>query len=269
MAEVKYPTLHEIIEAHSQRHGYERYLLLNRFLFRPAGFFATWISIRAGLTSEAASWISGFVALSGFVCLMGASLRLLEAGIGLLLLFNLFDCIDGDIARSMKTQNPYGWFLDSLMGWADMGFWGVVGIMAYRHPNLLIWPDLLNKGAILWLAVGGLSSFLSIYAAYVENVFDVLLREPWNKLAVNTQASADKSGAAGGGNYSLSVNTGRIIVHNLRVRETHYILLVIAFVVKSIDIYLLFYFFYYFLHAVFLMTIYCNRGLKVKKSLMK
>ena len=269
MAKFTYPILKEIRDAHTWKRDYERYLPISRFIFRPVGFVATWICIRLGLTSEAVSWLSGFVGLIGFLCLLSAQKQLLPIGIALLFFFNLLDCVDGSIARSMKTQNPYGRFLDSLMGWIDMGFWAVIGVMAYRHPQLLHWPNPLDKGMIVWLAVGCLTSFLYIYVVYTEQIFNALLREDWNKLFDKPKSDISKNKVPKNRNNPLSViiNIIRRINHNLRVRETHYFLLIFAYWWKVIDLLLVVFLFYYALHTILLIIVYSARGIQVRNFL--
>ncbi|RJO60143.1 CDP-alcohol phosphatidyltransferase family protein [candidate division WS5 bacterium] len=252
------PTLSQIRDAHDWKREYEKYLPVSRFLFRPAGFVATWVCIRSGLTSEAVSWLSGLVALGGFLCLLSASVELLPIGIGLLLLFNLFDCVDGSIARVMKTENPYGRFLDALMSWTDMGFWAVVGIMIYQHPQLAFWQNPFGKGTVVWLAAGALASFFYIYAAYVEYIFDSLLREYWNKLSGIPKSEAHENNVAATGGFFTKII--RIALHNLRVRETQYLLLIIAYLAESVDLLLGFFLLFNTLHALSLIFIYSIRG---------
>ena len=103
-----YPTLKEIRNAHSWKCEYEKYLPLSRFVFRPIGFLFAWLAIRTGLTSETVSWLSGLAGLIAYICLMSGQEGLLLTGIGFLYFFNLLDCVDGSIARTMKTENPYG-----------------------------------------------------------------------------------------------------------------------------------------------------------------
>ncbi len=178
MAKLTYPTLREIRETHAWKREYERYLPLSRFVFRPVGFLLTWIAIRIGLTSEAVSWLSGFIGLIAYLCLISSQEYLLLVGIGLLCFFNLLDCVDGSIARTMKTENPYGRFLDSIMYWIDMGFWALIGIVAYRYPGLLYCFDPLGYGPIFWLAVAGLTSYFFILIGFVESTFDQFVRHP-------------------------------------------------------------------------------------------
>lgn len=261
----KYPTLKEIRDAHGWKRKYERYLPLSRYIFRPLGFLLTWIAIRIGLTSEAVSWLSGVFGLAGFLCLMSRDVQQIPIGIALLLLFNLFDCVDGSIARVMNTQNPYGRFLDGLMGWIDMVFWAVIGVMVYRHSILLYLPDPFGKGVIVWLVVGVLASFFSILVGFIERIFDELLREEWNELIEKDkvhQINAFKSNVMGDKKSLLQIlkNIIREINNNLRVRETHYFLLILAYWGNVVDLFLAGFLFYYAFHTLLLIIIYSVRG---------
>lgn len=259
-------TLQKIRDSHTWKREYERYLPLSRYVFRPLGFLLTWLAIRIGLTSETVSWLSGLAGLIGCSCLISGQEQLLPIGIALLLFFNLLDCVDGSIARTMKTENPYGKFLDSLMGWIDMVFWALIGVMAYRHPELLYWSNPFDKGVIVWLAIGGSTCYFFILVGYIEGIFDELMREDWDKVSDKSRSGSFKNNVTENRNISPSfiLSIIRRINHNLRVRETHYFLLVFAYLGKAIDLLLGFFLFYYFLHTIFLIIIYSNRGRKIR-----
>lgn len=250
------------------------YLPLSRYVFRPAGFLLTWLAIRIGLTSEAVSWLSGFVALLGCLCLLCSQQQLLPIGIGLLVLFNLLDCVDGSIARTMKTANSYGRYLDSIMAWVDMGFWALMGIMAFRHPTLLVFPVPMGYSPIFWLAVGGLACYFFNLLSYIERTFDQYIRGELESIKSNRKTGPEDTPKDGETEkYSHKrekfIFLRRIISrinHNVRVRETHYFLLILAYYCKVIDLFLIFYLFYYFLHIILLVIIYSNRGRKLRKS---
>lgn len=261
-----YPTLREIIDAQTSRREYIRYLPLARYVLYPIGYSITWLAIRIGLTTETVSWLSGFMGLIGCLCLLSSQQQLLPIGVGLLIFFNLLDCVDGSIARTMKTENPYGKFLDSLMGWIDMVFWALIGVMAYRHPELLCWPNPLDKGIIVWLAIGGLTCYFFIIVGNVEIIFDKSLRDDWDKMSGEQKTGISKKRVIENKKVSrlFILNIVRRINHNLRVRETHYFLLVFAYWGRVVDLLLGFFLFYYFLHIIFLIIIYSNRGRKVR-----
>lgn len=265
------PTLQDIRAAHGWKHAYERYLPLSRYLFRPLGFWVTWAVVRWGGTSEGISWLSGLVGLSGCALLVSGSQRLVPVGIGLLFLFNLLDCVDGSLARTMKTQNPYGRFLDSVCGGIiDLAFWGIVGIMAFQHPHLLRWPQPFGYGAIFWLAIGGATCFLSIWLGYLEMCFDELLRPAWDRIRNTEEVVSSSASAAGSHPSGEPLNRRPVdvwieaVMTNLRVRETHYCLLLVAYLTATIDLLLAAYFVYFLAYNVSLIVVYARRGRQVK-----
>ncbi len=269
MTKSTYPTLQEIRDTHAWKYEYEKYLPLSRFVFRPIGFLLTWLAIRIGLTTEAVSWLSGFVGLIGCLCLLSSQQQLLPIGVGLLIFFNLLDCVDGSIARTMKTENPYGKFLDSLMGWIDIGFWALIGIMVYRHPELLYFSNPMSYGPIFWLAVGGLTCYFSNLRGYVETIFDQSVRGEWDNIRADCKTDSkgipkDVEAKQGFHRETPPFSVVRIICHNLRVRETHYFLLVFAYWGNVIDLLLGFFLFYFFLHTIFLIIIYSFRGKQIR-----
>jgi hypothetical protein len=270
MATNIYPTLQEILDAQTSRREYIRYLPLARYVLYPIGYLITWLAIRIGLTSEAVSWLSGLVGLMAYLCLLSSYEQLLPVGIALLCFFNLLDCADGSIARTMKTENSYGRFLDSIMFWIDMGFWALIGIMAYRYSGLLYFSDPLGYGPIYWLAVGGLVNYFFLLLGFVEGTFDQSVRNEWDGIGTNNHKGLKDKAREESTKQAFHRKTPpfsvvRIICHNIRVRETHYFLLILAYLCNVIDLFLVFYLFYYFINTIALIIIYSNRGRQLLK----
>lgn len=271
----KFPTLREIQEAHGWKRDYERYLPLSRFVFRPSGFLLTWLAIRMGLTTEGVAWLSGIVGITACLILMIGSDSLLPLGIALLLFFNLLDCVDGSIARATKTENPYGKFLDALMGTIDIGFWAIIGVMIYNHQKLLYFPNPMGYGNIFWLAVGGLTCYFFISVEYVERIFDQNVRDEWDRIRTSIKIDSkttmqDRPDRETINKKTLSfklINIVRTINHNLRVRETHYFLLILGYLVRAVDLFLAAFLIYYSLQTIFLIVIYSLRGRQVRNNI--
>jgi phosphatidylglycerophosphate synthase len=268
------PTLQDIRRAHSSwKRDYEKYLPLSRFFFRPLGFSLTWLAVRVQLTTETVSWLSGIFGIAGCLFLIAGKVKLLPLGLALLILFNLLDCVDGSIARSMKTENAYGRFLDSICGGiVDLVFWAVIGIMAFRHEYLLSCPNAFGYGSFFWLALGGATCYLSFLIVYAERTFDELLRLDWEKVQLEKTNKTSPPLSDHERNKTVASlhepsirQILRILNNNFRVRETHYFLLVLAFILKTIDIFLLIFCIYYTLHVLLLITTYVNRGRIIKK----
>ncbi len=259
----KYPNLGEILAAHAPKREYERYLFVSRFIFRPPSFLASWLLVRLGVSSEAVSWLSGLAALAGFLCLLWPGLPFLWTGIAFLMLFNFFDCLDGGIARIMHTRNPYGRFLDSIMCWADMLFWTVIGVTVWRLNELRSLGDSFGVSPLIWLAVGVLSAFLASYAAYLEDLFDQVLRVHWEILLSREGVLPVPTPIVG---KALPEIIARVLVHNLRVRETHYLLLALACALGYADALLAFFLVFNAVLVFSLLFSYCRRGRKIYDS---
>ena len=268
------PSLRQIVDAHAWKRDYEKYLPISRFVFRPVGFLLTWAAIRMGLTTEAVSCLSGIVGIAGCVCLVSGYESLLLVGIGLLLFFNLLDCVDGSIARTMKTENPYGRFLDSICGGiVDLAFWGVIGIMAFRHPQYLHFHSPFGLDGLFWLMIGGLTCFFCIWLGYAERTFDELLRPDWNRLqesdTYGLQSLAEFEKAKPVAKFSYIKDCKkliRVINTNLRVRENHYLLLILSYWLHTVDVFIGAYFLYYLGYDILLLVIYARRGRLLKRS---
>ena len=263
MSANRYPSLAEIRAQHANRREYERYLIANRYLFRPPSFPAIWLLVRLGVSSETASWLSGAAAFGGFVCLLWPGEPLLWPGVALLVLFNFLDCLDGGIARAMRTRNPYGRFLDSIMSWADVVLWGVVGVAVWRMPELRSLGNSLGILPGVWLAAGMASSFLVYYAASLESIFDQVLRGYWETLQRQGGVLPTATPVTGKSGPEVFV---RALAHNLRVRETHYVLLAAACALGRADALLAFFLALNLLLVLALLFTYCARGRKIFNS---
>lgn len=266
MAKANYPTLKQIYDAHSWKRDYEKFMPISRFFYRPIGFLVTWGAIRIVMTTEMISYLSGIIGIIACLLLISSFQTYLIQGIILLHLFNLLDCVDGSIARVMKTENPYGKFLDSVLGdLVDFAFFFIISIMAFRHPDLLQWPDPLNHGAVLWLIIGCLCAFFYIFLRHVEMLFEFQIYSEQEKLSATKSYIDQEDDKFGTSRFSERNKVDikdilRIIDRNIRARETIYALLLIAFLLQLIDIFLLIYFIYFLFHAFISCVVYFIRA---------
>jgi len=261
------PSLTQIKLAHQERIEYERFLILNTYFFRPISFPLTWICIRLKLSTEFISYLSGLAGLVGLVLLPSRQILISITGIGFLMLYNLLDCIDGDIARVTNTKNPYGKFLDSIAGdTLNFGFFIAVGIMAYRNQGLLTFSSVFGWSPTTWLLVAVLTQFLFTLQDHYASVFYSQMGDVWfkaiaanGKATNNTPSIKNKKSPS-----SLLVSIIRNIDHNIYVFETQYLLLLITFLSQTVDLYLCFSFSYYFIHTILKLILYIRRARYIK-----
>jgi hypothetical protein len=240
-------TLARIRAEHASKREYERWLPLSRWGFRPVAFALTWLAIRAGLSGEAVSWLSAAVGLAGCALLVVGLSGTIAAGLALLILFNLLDCVDGGIARTLRSGNPYGRFLDSACGaLVDLPFWAVVGVLAFRHPFLV--QSALEPHA--WLAAGAVAAFLAAALLLVDRAWDELLAGAWSA----------RDARDGAGRSASLITALRHLDRNARVRETHYVLLAMACWARAVDVFLTAFLVYYAVRLLTALAVYARRG---------
>jgi hypothetical protein len=122
--------------------------------------------------------------------------------------------------------------------------------------------------------VGSLTCFFCIWLGYTERTFDELLRPDWDRLK---EAGRNDGGSIATPEKVESITSCpaiknsrmliRVINTNLRVRETHYFLFLIAYCGAMVDFLLVCYLFYYLFHTVALTAIYSVRGAKIRDAL--
>jgi hypothetical protein len=269
----KYPTLNQIYQSHSWKREYERFMPLSRYVYRPVGFLVTWLAVRLGITTEIASYFSAILGAAGLLLLTSKSTDVVIGGIILLHLFNLFDCVDGSIARVMKTENPYGKFLDSIIGDAvNFCFFLVVGVMIFQNSGLSVYrlvdPDITPN---TWLLIGGSITLSYVLLQHIEDIYDAQLRKSWDNLAGvnlhdNTAKDENEEAQRTIDQPKDLSHLFRLIDRNLRARETQYFILIFAYWLCFIDIFLAFFLTYYSVRVLSTVFMFGRRAIIIKRQ---
>ena len=110
---------------------------------------------------------------------------------------------------------------------------------------------------------------------YIEGIFENTLRTYWNKMTKGKEHNLNEISLQE--NIKLkSINRVnedrragftlvRALNHNFRVRETHYMFMIVAAWQNAIDLFLLLFMLFYLLNFIFLTILYCSRGKKAKE----
>jgi len=129
-----------------------------RVFSRPLSFPVTYILINLGVSANAVSVISIFVALAACILLACGS-TLSWIGVFVFLFWDVMDCVDGNIARVKKTASLKGEYMDAISGYTAPAFiYLSLGIAAYNEPGYL---NFLGHWIIVVGAVASLSDLLS------------------------------------------------------------------------------------------------------------
>ncbi|AEJ19612.1 CDP-alcohol phosphatidyltransferase family protein [Gracilinema caldarium] len=94
-----------------------------RFVLRPVSFPISWFFLKLNCTPNGVSWIGVFIAVLGGL-LFGINYFIpiqinILYWLGLLcfFIFSIFDCVDGNMARTINLPNPWGSWVDAVGGY--------------------------------------------------------------------------------------------------------------------------------------------------------
>lgn len=164
----------------SDKSEQDRNELWTYYVIRPASFYPTALFLQLGISANAVTWISIAALVAG--CLLLATSSFPTALIGALAinLWVLLDCVDGNIARHLRSSSAYGVFIDSIGGYAAYALiYLSLGVGAYVDPERLLLPRLLPRlldarlaidGAV-WLILGAWSSLAALWVRLVFQKF--------------------------------------------------------------------------------------------------
>lgn len=125
-------TIQEIKEANRQKKETAFFMKIAR----PIGHYTAWFFIRLNLTPLMINYAN--FALANLICLMfawtGSSGRIAAAT--LLVLWEIMDTTDGNMARTLKIRSNYGGFIDFTNGMFLIAFLQFsIGLGLYFHPE--------------------------------------------------------------------------------------------------------------------------------------
>lgn len=130
---------------------------------RKASFFFTYLCMNLGLSSNMVSYLSVLTSVAAFICLCVPAKGAQIAGVVLINLWLVLDCVDGNIARCMKQKKKYGEFIDAMSGYVTVGFIYIgIGAAVYQSGGLFVQP-----GNMLALILGAVASVSDILARLI------------------------------------------------------------------------------------------------------
>ncbi len=123
---------------------------LDLVIYRPLAYLFVQAVRRTPITPNQVTLAGvGAGLLAGCLFWIGTPASLLW-GAGAVLIFNVFDCADGMLARVKNMSSPFGYLLDGLadyIGTLAMAV-GIGHAVAMRHPQPLLWWSLTLAAAI-------------------------------------------------------------------------------------------------------------------------
>ncbi len=140
-----------------------------RLFYRPLSYPLSAIIANLGVTANAVSYASAIVALAASIMFIINNYAFHIVGAVLVNLWLLMDCIDGNIARTVKKQ-PFGEFADAISGYILLGLvYTSIGYAAYCDGGIFITP---GTGWIILIGAlaSGLNSLMRLNYQKYKNV---------------------------------------------------------------------------------------------------
>ncbi len=204
-----------------------------RFFVRPLSFFVSAFCANHKITANEVSYFSVVIALVSCICFLFNDRYTNIIGAVLINLWLLLDCVDGNLARSVKKQ-PFGEFADALSSYVMVAFMCTAfGYFVYVNGGVMV-----SVGQPICIVIGAIAS-----------TFDTLARLIYQKFR-NTEMDLEKEKKI---KSEMDLNkdhdsTGRLIV---RAQEAlgvggwlpHFILFAVIF--NFMDLILIYCFFFY------------------------
>jgi len=150
------------------------------YVLRPLSFPVAWALMPFGVTANHVTFVTLLLGLG--TCAAFAAGRPVTGAV-LLILLNLFDCVDGDLARAQPPAKlPVGKFYDQLVGnvWLSVYFFMGAGFLTGDGETFL----LPSRMAVL----GGATTLLKCLSLHTRQIFWNVLGPAWE-----SQKSADPS----------------------------------------------------------------------------
>lgn len=195
------------------------------FVVRPVANLLTWFFLKLGLKANGATLISTIVGFFGAsLLIVGSSNKVLLFGLITLNLWIVFDCIDGNIARTTKSSSLLGTYLDGISGYFYVSLLYIsLGVAVFKHYNFMI--NGINNNWI-YILIGALTSMACILPRLFEHKAVSLFENYYSKIT-------DKTG------YSLFYIVGLNLAGMAGLSNP---LMLIAYGMHCLNYYLVFYF---------------------------
>lgn len=124
-----------------------------RLIYRPVSFYLASIAANRHITANQVSYFSAVVALMASACFFIPFRVGPIIGAVLIICWVILDCVDGNLARSVKKQ-AFGEFADAMSSYLLLGTMGLaMGFAVYFQGGLLFKP-----GSVLIILIGAIAS---------------------------------------------------------------------------------------------------------------
>lgn len=131
---------------------------MTSLLYRPVSYPASWIFLRLGFSPNAVTYISALFCIAAFVLVLFPMPALHWVAIAFFFVFAVFDCTDGNMARTIGKKTVYGGWVDAAGGYlayATEIF--AIGLTCFMANGDSFLGFALPWGSTTWVLLAGLA----------------------------------------------------------------------------------------------------------------
>ena len=230
----------------------------SRIFYRPISFYIASIATRMRISANTISYFSLIIAICSCICIGIPNNIINIIGAILVNVWLILDCVDGDIARTVKKQ-PYGKFADGISSYVLVSLLGIaLGFAAYFNEGFLI-----EQGSIIIILLGTLASMGDtlmrlIYQKFKNTTYE-LIEE--GIIKSNEKEKREKETQTN----SLLVR----IESDFGIGGIIPILVLISAIMHKFDLIVLYCFVYYFFSSIIMSIKYIVKAIRRTKELEK
>lgn len=168
-------TYHEIVSSRSEKKRLiDKQDLWVFFVVRPISFVITWVIMKLKITANQATGISILVSIVGFLLLITKNTHQTIIALVILNFWIIFDCVDGNIARTTKKSSIFGEFFDGFSGY-------IFTVLLYIGLSINVYLNSSSEFNWIYLVMGSFTSIATIFPRLIEhkatNMFPTYKRE--------------------------------------------------------------------------------------------
>lgn len=227
-------TMTDFKNTYSIKRRYDAHDLLIYYFFRPLSIYPSLLLANFSLSANVATYISVLFGIAAFVFFAMGGFQSSLIAFLFYFLFEIFDHVDGNLARLYKSCNYFGKYLDSMAGVLIDGPLPFIVAYGVARQN-----NFVDSSSLLLL--GGASSIFML----LTFIIDIRLLSLRNEIKANVFRAADSAAVSAKANTqkrSLFAQLGDLILRLFQAINANvlFIFLFFSALLKTLPIYVIF-----------------------------
>jgi phosphatidylglycerophosphate synthase len=213
----------------------DRHEIWTFYVARPLSFPITALCLRLGISANQATALSVPLYLAGGLLLAMGSWPAAVVGALLVNAWLVVDCVDGNIARYLRTASPFGGFADAISGYIVLGtLCFFTGIGAFLDPSQTLAGRLLGASQTDLALVLIAGAWASLAALWIRLVY-----QKWSNTFPGDRERHSLMSPEEGGAPSLGSRVARFGNNLLNISGLLLPLLLAAVLLRLLDVFVL------------------------------